>query len=207
MAGAPNKNSNHIYLLYSKYGDNDFTHWKNAGPIFGYNALEDDQQWSGSATVNSDGSIQLYYTKNDTSGGKLNWQQLASATLNLAVENDEVVIKSVENDHILFGGDNYHYQSYPKFMSTFNDDHNHDGNPDRTDNYCLRDPTSLKITVAATLFSNQIQVTKTTKAKNKFTNGQTMEEMTPLTLSHSSILLIINTFTTLHHGQMVLSVS
>ena len=25
-------------------------------------------------------------------------------------------------------------------MSTFNDDHNHDGNPDRTDNYCLRDP-------------------------------------------------------------------
>lgn len=140
MAGAPNKNSNHIYLLYRKYEDNDFTHWKNAGPIFGYNALEDDQQWSGSATVNSDGSIQLYYTKNDTSGGKLNWQQLASATLNLAVENDEVVIKSVENDHILFGGDNYHYQSYPKFMSTFDDDHNHDGNPDRTDNYCLRDP-------------------------------------------------------------------
>ena len=65
---------------------------------------------------------------------------MASATLNLAVENDEVVIKSVENDHILFGGDNYHYQSYPKFMSTFDDDHNHDGNPDRTDNYCLRDP-------------------------------------------------------------------
>ena len=25
-------------------------------------------------------------------------------------------------------------------MSTINDDHNHDGNPDRTDNYCLRDP-------------------------------------------------------------------
>lgn len=140
MAGAPKKNSNHIYLLYSKYGDNDFTHWKNAGPIFGYYALEDDQQWSGSATVNSDGSIQLFYTMNDTSAGKLNWQQLASATLNLAVENGDVVLKSVENDHILFDGDNYHYQSYPKFMDTFNDDHNHDGIPDRTDNYCLRDP-------------------------------------------------------------------
>ena len=140
MAGAPKKNSNHIYLLYSKYGDNDFTHWKNAGPIFGYDALEDDQQWSGSATVNSDGSIQLFYTMNDTSAGKLNWQQLASATLNLAVENDDVVLKSVENDHILFDGDNYHYQSYPKFMDTFNDDHNHDGIPDRADNYCLRDP-------------------------------------------------------------------
>ena len=25
-------------------------------------------------------------------------------------------------------------------MSTFNDEYNHDGNPDRTDNYCLRDP-------------------------------------------------------------------
>lgn len=140
MAGAPKKNSNHIYLLYSKYGDNDFTHWKNAGPIFGYHALEDDQQWSGSATVNSDGSIQLFYTMNDTSAGKLNWQQLASATLNLAVENDDVVLKSVENDHILFDGDNYHYQSYPKFMDTFHDDHNYDGIPDRTDNYCLRDP-------------------------------------------------------------------
>ena len=140
MAGASKKNSNHIYLLYSKCGDNDFTHWKNAGPIFGYHALEDDQQWSGSATVNSDGSIQLFYTMNDTSAGKLNWQQLASATLNLAVENGDVVLKSVENDHILFDGDNYHYQSYPKFMDTFNDDHNHDGIPDRTDNYCLRDP-------------------------------------------------------------------
>ena len=31
MASAPNKNSNHIYLLYSKYGDNDFTHWKKCG--------------------------------------------------------------------------------------------------------------------------------------------------------------------------------
>ena len=66
---------------------------------------------------------------------------------------------------------------------------------------------TASLTVAATLFSNQIQVTKTTKAKNKFTNGQTMEEMTPLTLSHSSILSIINTFITLLHGQMVLLVS
>ena len=96
----------------------------------------------------------------------MNWQQLASATLNLAVENDEVVIKSVENDHILFGGITIIIKVIQNSWSTFNDDHNHDGNPDRTDNYCLRDPTSLKITVAATsLFSNQIQVTKTTKAK------------------------------------------
>ncbi len=92
-------------------------------------------------------------------------------------------------------------------MSTFDDDHNHDGNPDRTDNYCLRDPHIIEDNGSRYLILNQIQVTKTTKAKNKFTNGQTMEEMTPLTLSHSSILLIINTFTTLHHGQMVLSVS
>ena len=90
MASAPNKNSNHVYLLYSKYGDNDFTHWKNGGPPLVIMPLKmTPQQMVRSATVNSDGSIQLYYTKNDTSGGKLNWQQLASATLNLAVENDE----------------------------------------------------------------------------------------------------------------------
>lgn len=64
MMGVPKTNDNHIYLLYNKYGDNNFSHWKNAGSIFG---LGDTtvQQWSGSATLNNDGSIQLYYTKVD----------------------------------------------------------------------------------------------------------------------------------------------
>ncbi|MCO4470549.1 Levansucrase [Streptococcus infantarius subsp. infantarius] len=145
MAGAANKNSNHIYFLYNEYGNNDFANWRNAGPIFGYNAIADEQQWSGSATVNSDGSIQLFYTKNDTSEGKLNWQRLATATLNLAVENGQVVIKSVDNDHQLFAGDGYHYQNYQQFSATYNDDLNHDGDADRTDNYTLRDPHVIEV--------------------------------------------------------------
>lgn len=48
MMGVPNQNDNHIYLLYNKYGDNELSHWKNAGPIFGYNATALSQEWSGS---------------------------------------------------------------------------------------------------------------------------------------------------------------
>ena len=78
MMGMPKKNDNHIYLLYNKYNDNEFSHWRNAGSIFGYNETPDLQEWSGSAIVNKDGSVQLFYTKNDTSNGKLNDQQLAT---------------------------------------------------------------------------------------------------------------------------------
>lgn len=37
MMGIPKAKygDNHIYLLYNKYGDNDFAHWRNAGSIFG----------------------------------------------------------------------------------------------------------------------------------------------------------------------------
>lgn len=34
MMGMPKKNDNHIYLLYNKYNDNEFSHWRNAGSIF-----------------------------------------------------------------------------------------------------------------------------------------------------------------------------
>lgn len=51
MMGIPNQNDAHIYLLYNKYKDNNFNHWKTAGPIFGFNAKPTAQEWSGSATV------------------------------------------------------------------------------------------------------------------------------------------------------------
>ena len=52
-------------------------------------------------------------------------------------------------------------------MSTFDDDHNHDGNPDRTDNYCLRDPHIIEDNGSRYLILNQIQVTKTTKGEKQ----------------------------------------
>ncbi len=119
MMGVPNVNDNHIYLLYNKYGDNDFNHWKNAGPIFGLGTPV-IQQWSGSATLNKDGSIQLYYTKVDTSDNNNNHQKIASATvyLNLEKDQDKISIAHVDNDHIVFEGDGYHYQTYDQWKET-----------------------------------------------------------------------------------------
>ncbi len=118
MMGVPNTNDNHIYLLYNKYGDNELSHWKNAGPIFGYNANAVSQEWSGSATVNDDGSIQLFYTRVDTSDANTNHQKIASATIYLNHDNNTVSIARVANDHIVFEGDGYYYQTYPQWRST-----------------------------------------------------------------------------------------
>ena len=91
MMGRPHHEDNHIYLLYNKYGDNDFSHWRNAGSIFGYNESPLTQEWSGSAIVNSDNSIQLFYTINDTNNA-INHQKLASATMYLTADNDGIQI-------------------------------------------------------------------------------------------------------------------
>ncbi|GAA3173902.1 glycoside hydrolase family 68 protein [Fructilactobacillus sanfranciscensis] len=133
MMGIPNtpNGDNHIYLLYNKYGDNDFSHWRNAGSIFGTNENNVYQEWSGSAIVNDNGTIQLFYTSNDTSDYKLNDQRLATATLNLDVDDNGVAIKSVDNYHILFEGDGFHYQTYDQFAN---------GKDRKNDDYCLRDP-------------------------------------------------------------------
>lgn len=133
MMGIPNSKygDNHIYLLYNKYGDNDFSHWRNAGSIFGNTENNVFQEWSGSAIVNNDGSIQLFYTLNDTSDYKLNDQKLATATLHLNVDDNGVSIASVDNNHVIFEGDGYHYQDYQQFAS---------GADHQNDDYCLRDP-------------------------------------------------------------------
>lgn len=132
MMGIPNTNDHHIYLLYNKYGDNNLANWKNAGSIFGYDQDAITQQWSGSASVNQDGSIQLYYTKVDTSDNNSNNQKLASATLNLSFDDENVYLDSVENDKVLTpeGGDGYYYQSYQQWRSTFTG----------ADNIAMRDP-------------------------------------------------------------------
>ena len=133
MMGIPNSptGDNHIYLLYNKYGDNDFSHWRNAGSIFGTKETNVFQEWSGSAIVNDDGTIQLFFTSNDTSDYKLNDQRLVTATLNLNVDDNGVSIKSVDNYQVLFEGDGFHYQTYEQFAN---------GKDRENDDYCLRDP-------------------------------------------------------------------
>lgn len=118
MMGVPGKNDSHLYLLYNKFGDNNLQNWKNAGSIFGYGLDELDQQWSGSAILNSDGSVQLFYTKVDTRDNGKNHQKIASITLNLGHDSEKVWINSTENDQVIFEGDGYHYQTFDQWNAT-----------------------------------------------------------------------------------------
>ena len=119
MMGIPQQNDAHIYLLYNKYNDNNFNHWKCAGPIFGFNAKPTDQEWSGSATVNKDGSIQLFYADVDTRENT-NHQKIATVNLKLKVnkKKNTISIAKRSHRHVLFEGDGYHYQTYKQWKST-----------------------------------------------------------------------------------------
>ena len=130
MAGNPaNNRDNHLYLFYTKYGDENFNDWKCAGPVFGFGQNSVHQRWSGSACVNSDGTIQLYYTDVDTSTGH-NDQRIATVTLTLGVNNGQISIVNRQNEKILFAGDGKLYQTFAQFEQ---------GNMN-VDNFCLRDP-------------------------------------------------------------------
>jgi len=129
MMGIPKTSDSHLYLLYNKYGDNDFSNWKNAGSIFGYNETPLNQQWSGSATVNSDGTLQLYYTRVNTADGSFH-QTLATTTVVLSHDDNDIKIERLENDHALFEGDDFHYQSHDQWKKT---------NTQGPDNTALRD--------------------------------------------------------------------
>lgn len=119
MMGIPQQNDAHIYLLYNKYNDNNLNHWKCAGPIFGFNAKPTDQEWSGSATVNKDGSIQLFYADVDTRENT-NHQKIATVNLKLKVnkKKNTISIAKRSHRHVLFEGDGYHYQTYKQWKST-----------------------------------------------------------------------------------------
>lgn len=130
MAGSPaNPRDNHLYLFYTKYGDENFNDWKCAGPVFGFGQNSVHQRWSGSACVNSDGTIQLYYTDVDTSTGHNN-QRIATVTITLANNNGQISIANRQNEKILFAGDGKLYQTFAQFEQ---------GNMN-VDNFCLRDP-------------------------------------------------------------------
>lgn len=119
MMGIPQQNDAHIYLLYNKYNDNNLNHWKCAGPIFGFNAKPTDQEWSGSATVNKDGSIQLFYADVDTRENT-NHQKISTVNLKLKVnkKKNTISIAKRSHRHVLFEGDGYHYQTYKQWKST-----------------------------------------------------------------------------------------
>ena len=119
MMGIPKQNDAHIYLLYNKYNDNNFSHWKTAGAIFGYKATPQHQEWSGSATINKNGTIQLFYTDVDTTENT-NHQKISTVNLKLNVnkKKNKITIAKRSNRHVIFEGDGAYYQTYDQWKST-----------------------------------------------------------------------------------------
>lgn len=134
MMGIPHKSDSHLYLLYNKYGDNNFANWKVAGSIFGYNNDPATGQWSGSAMLNPDGSIQLFYA--NVVAQESNNQRVATVTVNIGQNADGVYIKNTENDHILFIGDGTVYQNYEQWKNSENRGAN---NPQMRDGHVFKD--------------------------------------------------------------------
>ena len=134
MMGIPHKSDSHLYLLYNKYGDNNFANWKVAGSIFGYNNDPKTGQWSGSAMLNADGSIQLFYA--NVLAQESSNQRVATITVNIGENADGVYIKNTENDHILFIGDGTVYQNYEQWKNSENRGAN---NPQMRDGHVFKD--------------------------------------------------------------------
>jgi levansucrase len=144
LAGDPkNPNDTFIYLFYKKKGDNSIENWKCAGKVFKPSdkyktndpILEkQSEEWSGSATLTSDGDVRLFYTsrqKMEPEAGSFGKQTLTTAQVNLSEQNaDTLKIDGVEDFKSIFDGDGKYYQTVDQAF----------GNGDYSDNHTLRDP-------------------------------------------------------------------
>ncbi|GGL51574.1 glycoside hydrolase family 68 protein [Sporolactobacillus putidus] len=148
LAGDPkNGNDTHIYLFYQKAGDTTLDSWKNAGRVFtdsdklvsGDPYLKyQTQEWSGSATLTSDGKVRLFYTDYSGAaqdgGSGLGNQVLTTSQINLSQPDaDTLKVDGVEDHKSIFdGGDGSLYQNIQQFKD--------EGLWGSGDNHTLRDP-------------------------------------------------------------------
>lgn len=141
LAGDPkDANDTSIYLFYQKVGDTSIDSWKNAGRVFkdSDKFVPNDpylkyqtQEWSGSATLTSDGKVRLFYT--DFSGTHYGKQTLTTAQVNLSQpDSDTIKVDGVEDHKSIFDGDSKTYQNVQQFID--------EGNYSSGDNHTLRDP-------------------------------------------------------------------
>ena len=144
LAGDPNKGwDTFIYMFYKKPGDNSIENWKNAGRVFkntDKNVPNDpilnnqSEEWSGSATLTSDGKIRLFYTNRhpwDPANGFFGKQTLTTAQINVSEPQDGTLkVDGVEDFKSIFDGDGKMYQTVDQSFS----------GGDYSDNHTLRDP-------------------------------------------------------------------
>ncbi|AKG34893.1 glycoside hydrolase family 68 protein [Paenibacillus durus] len=144
LAGDPKRGwDTFIHLFYKKIGDNSIDAWKSAGRVFkdsDKNVPNDPilnkqaEEWSGSATLTSDGKVRLFYTNRqgwDPAHGFFGKQTLTTAQVNLS-EPDASTLKvdGVEDFKSIFDGDGKIYQNVDQSF----------GGGDYSDNHTLRDP-------------------------------------------------------------------
>lgn len=148
LAGDPkNANDTSIYLFYQKIGETSIDSWKNAGRVFkdSDKSVPNDaylkyqtQEWSGSATLTSDGKVRLFYTDYSGSpedgGTGAGNQVLTTAQVNLSQPDaDTLKIDGVADHKSIFdGGDGTIYQNIQQFID--------EGLWNSGDNHTLRDP-------------------------------------------------------------------
>ncbi|MGP7819192.1 glycoside hydrolase family 68 protein [Niallia sp. 01092] len=144
LAGDPkNPNDTFIYMFYKKVGDNSIKNWKNAGKVFkatdklGPNdpiLNKQSEEWSGSATLTSDGKVRLFYTNRHEfkpENGDFGKQTLTTAQVNVSQpDSDTLKINGVEDFKSIFDGDGKYYQTVDQAF----------GGGDFSDNHTLRDP-------------------------------------------------------------------
>jgi levansucrase len=146
LAGDPKRGSDtFIYMFYKKEGDTSLNSWNNAGRVFqdSDKLVPNDsilnnqaEEWSGSATMTSDGQVRLFYTNRhawDPAQGFYGKQTLTTAQINVSQPNDDTLkVDGVEDFKSIYdGNDGKIYQSV---------DTTGFSKGDYNDNHTLRDP-------------------------------------------------------------------
>ncbi|MDQ8738727.1 glycoside hydrolase family 68 protein [Paenibacillus sp. LHD-38] len=146
LAGDPKRGSDtFIYLFYKKAGDTSLSSWKNAGRVFKdsdkfvpNDAILNNQaeEWSGSATMTSDGKVRLFYTNRhpwDPARGFYGKQTLTTAQINVSQPSgDTLNVDGVEDFKSIYDG------KEGKIYQTVDTTGFSKG--DYNDNHTLRDP-------------------------------------------------------------------
>ncbi|MGP7816393.1 glycoside hydrolase family 68 protein [Niallia sp. 01092] len=144
LAGDPKRPwDTFIYLFYKKVGEDSIDSWKCAGRVFKdsdkYNTNDpilhtQAEEWSGSATLTSNGKIRLFYTNRqywDESKGMFGKQTLTTAQVNVSQPNNSTLkVDGVNDFKSIFDGDGKNYQTVDQAF----------GNRNFDDNHTLRDP-------------------------------------------------------------------
>ncbi|KRE64111.1 glycoside hydrolase family 68 protein [Paenibacillus sp. Soil750] len=145
LAGDPKRGwDTFVYMFYQKVGDTSIDSWKNAGRVFkdSDKFVPNDpflkyqaEEWSGSATLTSDGKVRLFYTDRqgwDPNHGFYGKQTLTTAQVNVSQPDKSTLkIDGVQDLKSIFdGGDGKIYQNVMQGIEAEN----------YSDNHTLRDP-------------------------------------------------------------------